>query len=94
MFRTSLRRQYSPYFGQAVWFQKSHREKVPSAVERYNNEIKRVFGVLDAVLSSQKYLVGDKLTVADLSFVPWKAGVITWLLPDLNVEKNYPAFAR
>ena len=87
-------RRYSLYFGQAVWFEKSHPEKIPSAIERYNNEIKRVFGVLDAVLSNQKYLVGDKVTVADLSFIPWNAGVITWLLPDLDIEKNYPALAR
>jgi len=77
-----------------VWFEKSHPEKVPSAVERYNNEIKRVFGVLDAVLSKQKYLVGDKVTIADLSFIPWNAGVITWLLPDLDIENNYPGLAR
>ena len=78
-----------------MWFQKAHPEKIPSAVERYNNEIKRVFGVLDAVLSNQKYLVGDKLTVADLSFVPWNSGVINWLgVPDLDVDKDYPALAR
>ena len=53
-----------------------------------------MFGVLDAVLSNQKYLVGDKLTVADLSFIPWNAGVMTWLLPDLDIEKNYPALAK
>ena len=93
-FHPSLRPHSSPYFGQAVWFEKSHPEKVPSAVERYNNEIKRVFGVLDTVLSKQKYLVGDKVTIADLSFVPWNAGVITWLLPDIDIENNYPALAR
>ena len=77
-----------------MWFQKAHPEKIPSAIERYNNEIKRVFGVLDAVLSKQKYLVGDKVTIADLSFVPWNTGVITWLIPDIDIEKNYPGLAR
>ena len=93
-FQTSLRRPRSPYFGQSVWFQKLHPEKIPSAIERYNNEIKRVFGVLDAVLSKQKYLVGDKVTIADLSFIPWNVSIVTWLTPDIDLEKNYPALAR
>lgn len=32
-----------PYFGQAVWFLKYHSEKIPSAIERYTEETKRVF---------------------------------------------------
>ena len=91
---TRLRRQYSPYFGQSAWFQNYHAEKIPSAIERYNNEIKRVFGVLDGVLSKQKYLVGDKVTIADLSFIPWNAAVVNRLIPDIDIETNYPALAR
>ncbi|KAF9777541.1 glutathione S-transferase C-terminal-like protein [Thelephora terrestris] len=84
-----------PYFGQAAWFQRLHAEKIPSAIERYNNEIKRVFGVLDSVLSKQKYLVGDKVNIADLSFIPWNSGVVnSSLVPDLDLEKDYPALAR
>ena len=89
-----MRRSYSPYFGQSAWFQHFHSEKVPSAVERYNNEIKRVLGVLDSVLSKQKYLVGDKVTIADLSFVPWNSAVPTRLIPGLDMEESYPAVAR
>ena len=60
-----------PYFGQAAWFSFFHPEKIPSAQERYRNEIVRVFGVLDGVLSKQEWLVGGKLSVTDLSFVPY-----------------------
>jgi len=56
---------------------------------------------LDGVLSKQKYLVGDKVTIADLSFIPWNAAVIPWnatvvnrLVPDIDIETNYPALAR
>ena len=59
-----------PYFGQAGWFLIYHPEKIPSAVERYRNETKRVFGVLESVLSKQEWLVGGKATIADLSFIP------------------------
>ena len=60
---------YSPYFGQLYHFAKYHHEKIPSAIERYKNEILRVFGVLDSVLAKQPWLVGNKFTIADLSFV-------------------------
>jgi len=60
-----------PYYGQATWFNNFHSEKIPSAIERYQAEVERVIGVLDKALAGKNYLVGDKLTVADLSFVPW-----------------------
>ena len=46
-----------------------HPEKVPSAIERYQKETRRVLGVLEGVLSKQEWLVGGKFTVADVSFV-------------------------
>ncbi|KAM0540819.1 hypothetical protein ACHAPJ_013489 [Fusarium lateritium] len=62
-----------PYFGQLVWFRTFHDEKVPSAIERYTKETIRVTGVLDAHLKKQGtgYLVGDRITYADLMFVTW-----------------------
>ncbi|KAI1770082.1 glutathione S-transferase [Hypoxylon cercidicola] len=64
-----------PYYGQYGWFQHLHPEKVPSALERYGKEIKRVLGVLETVLAAKpadaQWLVGDKMTFADMSFVPW-----------------------
>lgn len=59
-----------PYYGQAAWFTRYHPEQIPSALERYKNEIKRVLSVLESVLSKQDWLVGGKPTIADLSFVP------------------------
>ena len=59
-----------PYFGQVAWFLRLHPEKVPSAVERYRNEVKRVLSVLESVLSKQEWLVGGRLTIADITFVP------------------------
>jgi len=65
-----------PYFGQLAWFRRLHPEKLPSAIERYEKEVIRVATVLDGVLSKQKYLVGDKLTVADLIFFSWDYMII------------------
>ncbi|KAK4032971.1 glutathione S-transferase [Parachaetomium inaequale] len=79
-----------PYFGQATWFKMYHHEKVPSAFQRFVNEVKRVSGVLEAYLGTQKekrngadgpWLVGGKLTYADISFIPWYCWM-EWMLED------------
>ncbi|KAI0405016.1 thioredoxin-like protein [Xylaria palmicola] len=74
-----------PYYGQGVWFSFFHSEKLPSAVERYFKEAERVRSVVDLHLSRQAgekqgervaekdvWLVGDKCTVADLSWYIWE----------------------
>ncbi|KAI1275233.1 thioredoxin-like protein [Xylaria sp. FL0933] len=74
-----------PYYGQGVWFAFFHHEKLPSAVERYFKEAERVRSVLDLHLSRRAgekqgqrvankdvWLVGDKITVADLSWFIWE----------------------
>ncbi|KAK8117395.1 glutathione transferase [Apiospora kogelbergensis] len=60
-----------PYFGQAGWFNNHHPEKLPSAMERYNKEVHRVLGVLEACLEGKQWLVGDRLTFVDIAFAPW-----------------------
>ncbi|KAB8301360.1 hypothetical protein EYC80_003237 [Monilinia laxa] len=84
-----------PYYGQAAWFTKFHSEKVDSAVERYLEQIKRVLYVLDKHLQGRTWLVGDKCTFADLSFVTWDMA-IPWIFGDrvgeLEIEKKYPNY--
>ncbi|TCD61228.1 Glutathione S-transferase 2 [Steccherinum ochraceum] len=81
-----------PYYGQAAWFTVFHPEKLPSALERYQNEVKRVLGVLESVLTKQKWLAAGKFTVADLAFAPWNNSVAEGLLgPDFSFEKEFPA---
>ncbi|TCD71660.1 Glutathione S-transferase 2 [Steccherinum ochraceum] len=80
-----------PYMGQAFWFIRSHPEHIPSAIERYKNEIKRVVGVLESVLSKQEWLVGEKLTIADISFVPRNAALGYLFGEDFDFEKEFPA---
>ncbi|PSN75192.1 glutathione S-transferase II, partial [Corynespora cassiicola Philippines] len=60
-----------PYYGQATWFHVLHSEMLPSAVDRYVEEAKRICGVLEQSLKDKRWLVGDKMTIADLAFVPW-----------------------
>ncbi|ETS76586.1 hypothetical protein PFICI_11973 [Pestalotiopsis fici W106-1] len=64
-----------PYYGQAGWFQHLHVEKIQSAIDRYLGEIRRVIQVLEGILAAkgdgEQWLVGDKMTYADMAFVPW-----------------------
>jgi len=57
--------------GQAAWFKLFHVEKIPSAIERYENEIRRVLGVLNEILTGKEYLVENRISYADLSFITW-----------------------
>jgi glutathione S-transferase len=79
-----------PYFGQAVWFKIHHREQLPSAVDRYTNEIRRVAGVLDRVLEEHQYLVNDKYSYADIVFVSWFE-IVPWVAgEEFDLEKSFP----
>ncbi|KAK8922640.1 glutathione-s-transferase theta, gst [Metarhizium anisopliae] len=82
-----------PYFGQLIWFTRYHPEKLQSAIDRYAKEVRRVTGVIDAHLKKQKteYLVGDKLTYADLMFVPWAVAVSS-MAGDLLDLSGYDAY--
>lgn len=81
----------SPYFGQAAWFSVSHPEKLPSAIERYRNETRRVLGVLESVLGTQDWLVGGKLTAADIVFVPYDILLKGHILEDdFEFQKEFP----
>ncbi|KAI8996236.1 glutathione S-transferase [Trametes punicea] len=75
-----------------------HPEKLPSAIERFQKEILRVFSVLDSVLSKREWLVGDKCTVADLSFIPWNVIAVTLFLKDHSgfnsLESDFPALNK
>ena len=74
-----------PYYGQGVWFLRYHGEKIPSAVKRYMDEAKRVTRVLEDHLVKEKekyaakgelgdgpWLVGGRISYADISFWPWQ----------------------
>ncbi|KAK0113022.1 hypothetical protein ONS95_014732 [Cadophora gregata] len=82
-----------PYYGQAWFFTHLFTEKLPSVIERYMNEIKRVHGVLEAHLATRDWLVGDKCTYADLAFIPWQetAGKLAGENPMFyETEKDFP----
>jgi GST-like protein len=60
-----------PFFGQTHHFNRFAKEKIPYAIERYVNETKRLYGVMDKRLTAVEYLAGDDYTIADVATWPW-----------------------
>jgi GST-like protein len=60
-----------PMLGQAHHFRMYAPEKIPYAIDRYTNEGKRLYGVLDRRLAEARYLAGDEYTIADIANLPW-----------------------
>jgi GST-like protein len=59
-----------PMAGQAHHFRAFAEEKVPYGINRYTNEVNRLYGVMDRQLSKQEYLAGE-YSIADIACWPW-----------------------
>lgn len=59
-----------PMQGQANVFYRYFPEKIPAAIERYQNETRRLYEVLDSRLGQLEYLAGD-YSIADIATFPW-----------------------
>jgi GST-like protein len=59
-----------PMAGQAHHFRQYAPEKIPYAVDRYTNEVNRLYGVLNKRLADREYLAGD-YSIADIASFPW-----------------------
>ncbi len=78
-----------PMLGQAGHFKRAAPDKIPYAIERYTNEAKRLFGVLDKQLHAKDYITGA-YSIADMMSYPWTLAS-TWL--EIPVE-DLPNVAR
>jgi GST-like protein len=60
-----------PMLGQAHHFRIYAPEKIPYAVDRYTNEARRLYGVLNRRLAKSKYIGGADYSIADIAVFPW-----------------------
>jgi len=60
-----------PMLGQAHHFRMYAPEKIPYAIDRYSNEAKRIYGVIDRRLAQSAWLAGAQYTIADIATFPW-----------------------
>jgi GST-like protein len=86
-----------PMFGQAHHFMRAKKDEVPYGSERYGNEAKRLYGVMNAQLGRNKFLSGGEYTIADIATYPWVARH-EWHRVDLgefpNVKRWYEALGE
>ena len=61
-----------PMLGQNHHFARYAPEKIPYAIERYANEARRLYGVLDRRLAGREFIAGG-YGVADMACYPWVA---------------------
>jgi len=59
-----------PMQGQANVFHRYFPEKLPAVIDRYQNEVRRLYGVLEARLATRPYLC-DEYSIADIACWTW-----------------------
>jgi GST-like protein len=60
-----------PYSGQAVHFKHHAPEKLTYAINRYQFEAERHWGLIDAQLAKHKYMLGDTYGIVDMNLWGW-----------------------
>jgi GST-like protein len=75
-----------PMLGQNHHFRLYAPEKLEYAINRYTNEAKRIYGVIDRRLATSKYLGGSQYSIADMATFPW---LRNWQNQGVNMD-DYP----
>lgn len=78
-----------PMFGQLNHFKKFAPEKIPYAIERYEKETLRLYGVLDKQLADREFICNE-YSIADIATFPW---VASYEFPGLTLD-NHPNLKR
>ena len=60
-----------PMLGQAHHFRIYAPEKLGYAIDRYSNEAKRLYRVMNDQLARSRYIAGPDYTIADVAIFPW-----------------------
>jgi len=60
-----------PMLGQAHHFRIYAPEKIEYAVNRYTNEARRLYRVMDTRLAGSRYIGGADYSIADIAIFPW-----------------------
>ncbi|MBX9445720.1 GSH-dependent disulfide bond oxidoreductase [Dickeya chrysanthemi] len=62
---------FGPMLGQNHHFNHFAPQPVPYAIERYQKETERLYGVLDKQLHDHAWLAGNAYSIADIATYPW-----------------------
>lgn len=64
-----------PAFGQCYHFRTDSELKIPYAIDRFTNEARKLYDVMDRRLAGSRYLAGDTYSIADIATWPWAHGI-------------------
>jgi GST-like protein len=79
-----------PMLGQAHHFRLYAPEKIPYAIDRYSNEAKRLYGVIDKQLAKSRFIAGPEYSIADIAIFPW---LRNWKGQGIDLD-DFPKFKR
>jgi GSH-dependent disulfide-bond oxidoreductase len=79
-----------PMLGQAHHFRMYAPEKIQYAIDRYTNEARRLYGVIDKRLAKSEWLGGSEYSIADIATFPW---LRSWQNQGVVMEE-YPRLKR
>ena len=60
-----------PMLGQTHHFRQYAPEKIEYAINRYTNETRRLYGVMNKQLATHKFMAGNQYSIADIAIFPW-----------------------
>jgi GST-like protein len=60
-----------PMLGQTHHFRIYAPEKIDYAINRYTNETRRIYGVMDKELAKKRFIAGKDYSIADMAIFPW-----------------------
>jgi GST-like protein len=78
-----------PMAGQLNHFKHYARETLPYAIKRYEDEVNRLYGVMNTRLKDREFLAG-KYSIADMACIGW---VNIWKRQDQNID-DFPNLKR
>ena len=81
-----------PMQGQANVFFRYFPEKIQAAIDRYQNETKRLYTVLDIQLEGKDFICNE-LTIADFATFPW-VNIHEWSGVEIGDLKNLTAWVK
>jgi GST-like protein len=79
-----------PMLGQNHHFRTYAPEKLPYAIDRYTNEAKRIYGVIDRQLAAHPFIAGKTYSIADMAIYPW---LRNWKNQGIELS-DYPALKK
>jgi GST-like protein len=79
-----------PMLGQAHHFRMYAPQKIGYAIDRYTNEARRLYGVIDRRLAASEWLGGADYSIADIATFPW---LRSWQNQGVVLEE-YPHLKR